>query len=325
MLKILNVEPDQYSDDARSILKKIGHLVEQNMERTELLARIREFDILIVRLRHQVNAEMLNAAPSLKVIVSAATGLDHIDMESAVQKNIAVLSLRGEVEFLRSIPATAELTWGLLLALTRNIPSAHASVLEGEWQRDRFKGHELAAKRLGILGLGRIGEKVARYGLVFGMQVSAYDPYCKDVKPGVLMKDSLEALLHETDVLSIHVPLNAETINLVGMKELQMLPTGSYLINTARGAILDESALLFNLLSGHLAGAALDVLAGEIRSEWSPLIDHARMHSNLLLTPHIGGATYESMRATEIFMAKKLKHYMEGIDCGPAELDKTST
>lgn len=311
MLRILNVEPDQYSDDARSILKTIGHLVEQNMERNELLECIHEFDVLIVRLRHQVDAELMDATPGLKVIVSATTGLDHIDLEYAAQKHIAVLSLRGEVEFLRSIPATAELTWGLLLALTRNIPSAHASVLDGRWQRDRFKGHELSGKRLGILGLGRIGEKVAAYGMAFGMQVSAYDPYRKDAMPGVTMKDTMEDLLHETDVLSIHVPLNVETVNLISAQELSLLPRGSYLVNTARGTVLDENALLSALRSSRLAGAALDVLAGERTSERSPLLEYAREHSNLLLTPHIGGATYESMRATEVFMANKLKHHLE--------------
>lgn len=311
MLKILNVEPDEYSGEARFILNQIGRLVEQNMERNELLRRIYEFDVLIVRLRHQVDEELMNAASNLKVIVSATTGLDHIDMDCAASKNIAVLSLRSEVEFLKTIPATAELTWGLLLALTRNIPSAHVSVLNGQWQRDRFKGHELSGKRLGILGLGRIGEKVARYGLAFGMQVAAYDSRRKDAMPGVEMKESMEALLCETDILSIHVPLNDETANMVGAKELNLLPRGSYLVNTARGAIVDETTLLDALKSGHLAGAALDVLSGERTKGNSPLIEHARAHSNLLLTPHIGGATHESMRATEIFMANKLKDHVE--------------
>lgn len=313
MLKILNVEPDEYSDEARSILLQTGSLVEKNMDRSELLQRIHEFDTLIVRLRHQVDAELMNAAPALKFIVSATTGLDHIDMEYAARKNISVLSLRGETEFLRTIPATAELTWGLLLALTRNIPSAHASVLNGAWQRDRFKGHELAGLRLGIVGLGRIGEKVAGYGLAFGMKVKAYDPYRTDAFSSVEMKTSLAELLGESDVLSIHVPLIQETVNLIGAKELNMLQRGSWLVNTARGAIVNEPALLDALKSGHLAGAALDVLSGERTNENSPLIEYACTHSNLLLTPHIGGATCESMHSTEVFMANKLKKHVEGI------------
>lgn len=313
MRNILNVEPDEYSEEARSILKGIGRLVEENMERSKLLTRIHEFDVLIVRLRHQIDAEVMKAAVNLKVIVSATTGLDHIDLETTKRKNIAVLSLRGETEFLRSIPATAELTWALLLALTRHIPSAHASVLSGEWQRDRFKGHELAGKRLGILGLGRIGEKIARYGSAFGMKVMAYDPNRIDASSGVEMKDSLADLLGNSDILSIHVPLNQETENLIGVKELNMMPHRSWLVNTARGAIVNEPALLEALKSGHLAGAALDVLAGERTNERQSVIEYARSHPNLLLTPHIGGATYESMRATEIFMANKLKNHYEAL------------
>lgn len=313
MWNILNVEPDEYSEEARTIVKGIGRLVEKKMDRSGLLARIHEFDVVIVRLRHQVDVELLDAAQSLKVIVSATTGLDHIDMECAAQKNIAVLSLRGETEFLRSIPATAELTWGLLLALVRNIPSAHASVLKGEWQRDRFKGHDLAGMRLGIVGLGRIGEKIARYGLAFGMRITAYDPYRNDANPGIEMKNSLTELLVDSDIVSIHVPLNQETVNLIGIKELSVMPRGSWLINTARGAIVNEPALLEALKSGHLAGAALDVLAGERKNERQSMIDYARLHSNLLLTPHIGGATYESMQATEIFMANKLKNHYEDL------------
>lgn len=313
MWNILNVEPDEYSEEARTIIKGIGHLVEKKMDRSELLAKIHEFDVLIVRLRHQIDAEVMGATTCLKVIVSATTGLDHIDLETASRKNIAVLSLRGETEFLRSIPATAELTWGLLLALTRMIPSAQSSVLNGEWERDRFKGHELSGMRLGIVGLGRIGEKIARYGLAFGMRITAYDPYRNDANPGIEMKNSLTELLVDSDIVSIHVPLNQETVNLIGIKELSVMPRGSWLINTARGAIVNEPALLEALKSGHLAGAALDVLAGERKNERQSMIDYARLHSNLLLTPHIGGATYESMQATEIFMANKLKNHYEDL------------
>jgi D-3-phosphoglycerate dehydrogenase len=310
MLRILNVEPDQYSDDARSILRGVGEVIEKNMDRAELMDCIGGFDILVVRLGHQVDAELLSAAPRLKAIVSATTGLDHIDMEFASRRDIAVLSLRGELEFLRTIPATAEHTWGLLLALLRNIPWAHSSVLRGEWRRDRFKGRELQGRRLGVLGLGRIGEKIASYGLAFGMLVNAFDPYGKSAPAGVAMKDSLEILLQVSDVFSIHVPLNPETEKMIGIKEIYNLPRGSYFINTSRGAVVDEAALLDALQSGHLAGAALDVLTGERTNESMPLIEYARAHSNLLLTPHIGGATHESMQATEIFMAKKLASFL---------------
>lgn len=312
MIRILNAESAQYSEAALAILKTFGEVEEGDLNRVDLLKKINGYDVLIVRLRNQIDAQVMDAAPSLKAIVSATTGLDHIDVNLAAKRNIATLSLRGEPDFLRTIPATAEHTWGLLLALMRNIPAAHASVMRGEWQRDRFKGRELAGKRLGILGLGRIGEKVAVYGRAFGMSVLAFDPYRAEFPFGVTRKDSLENLMRDSDILSIHVPLTAETANLIGARELEFLPKDACLINTSRGAILDEKGLLDALQTGRLAGAALDVLAEErnLKLETHSPTMYAKSHSNLLITPHIGGATYESMAATEVFMAKKLQAYL---------------
>jgi D-3-phosphoglycerate dehydrogenase len=313
---ILNAEPENYSQQALAILQQAGTVQMVAMNRADLLVALAEVDALIVRLAFQVEEEVFAAAPRLRALVSATTGLDHIDLAAAERHGVQVLSLRGEVDFLRSIPATAELTWGLLLALTRKIPGAFSSVLAGQWQRDNFKGHDLAGKRLGILGLGRIGHMVANYGLAFGMQVLAYDPRPLQWVEGVERKGSMNGLLEQSDVLSIHVPLNPNTVGLVDAAELNQLPTNSMLINTSRGDVLDETALLTALESGHLAGAALDVLSHE-RSrvlEISSLIEYARTHTNLILTPHIGGATYESMAATEIFIAQKLVNFLKSLE-----------
>lgn len=314
--RILNAEPENYSPLALEILQGAGQVRLAALSRAELLAALAEVDALIVRLAFQVDEEVFAAAPHLRAVVSATTGLDHIDLAAAERHGVQVLSLRGEVNFLRSIPATAELTWGLLLALTRNIPSAFSSVLAGEWQRDRFKGHDLAGRRLAILGLGRIGSIVARYGLAFGMRVYAYDPHPLTWVEGVKRTESMEELLVAADVLSIHVPLNPQTVGLVGAEQLNRLPPGALLINTSRGDVLDESALLAALQSGRLAGAALDVLSNERSTGLgsSALVEYARTHANLLLTPHIGGATYESMAATEIFMAHKLVNYLRTLE-----------
>ena len=311
--RILNLEPDNYSTDALAILQSLGSVDRGPLTRRELLARIDDYEIVIVRLAHKIDREILDHARRLKVIVTATTGLDHIDLAYAEAKNIEVLSLRGETDFLRSIPATAEHTWALLLALVRRIPAAFQSVLAGEWQRDRFKGHDLAGKTLGILGLGRIGEMIARYGQAFGMRVLAYDPYRKDWLPGVERAANQSELLRQSQILCVHVPLNEETENLLGAAELAQLPPGSILVNTARGQVLDETALLDALASRRLAGAALDVLWNErdAGSNLSALVQYARTHDNLLITPHIGGATYESMAATEIFMAHRLRAYLE--------------
>ena len=314
--RILNAEPENYSPQALEILQGAGQVRLAALSRAELLAALAEVDALIVRLAFQVDEQVFDAAPHLRAVVSATTGLDHIDLAAAERHGVQVLSLRGEVEFLRSIPATAELTWGLLLALTRNIPAAFSSVLAGEWQRDRFKGHDLAGRRLGILGLGRIGCIVARYGLAFGMRVIAYDPHPLAWVEGVERAVRMEDLLDAAEVLSIHVPLNPDTVGLVGAEQLNRLPAGALLINTSRGDVVDEQALLAALQSGRLAGAALDVLSNERGAErgTSALVNYARSHANLLLTPHIGGTTYESMAATEIFMAHKLVGYLHTLE-----------
>ena len=312
-LRILNAEPENYSAEAASILAGLGEVVNGPLQRADLLAALPGLDILIVRLAHQIDREALEQAGRLKAIVTATTGLDHIDLEYARLKGIAVLSLRGETEFLRSIPATAELTWALLLALVRNLPAAAQSVTSGRWERDLFKGHDLAGRTLGILGLGRIAEKVAVYARAFDMRVIAFDTERKNWPAGVERLASQSDLLRQSQVLTIHVPLNPSTTALIGTTQLALLPRGAVLINTSRGQVIDEAALLQALESGQVAGAALDVLSEERTGDLpaSPLIRYTRDHPNLLITPHIGGATYESMAATEIFMAKKLKKYLE--------------
>lgn len=312
-MKILNAEPLDYSPDARAILRSTGELVERPLDRAGLIDALPPYDVLIVRLATQVDREVIDAGRNLKAIVTATTGLDHIDVGYATRRGIAVLSLRGERAFLDTVPATAEHTWALLLALVRRIPWAFGSVLDGRWERDDFRGHDLWGRRLGILGLGRIGRIVARYALAFGMRVFAYDRSPEEETEGVTLRPSLPALLRTSEILTLHVPLDAQTEGLIGEVELGLLPPGALLVNTARDGVVDERALLRALGSGQLGGAALDVLSDErgLRSETrAALLDYARGHGNLLITPHIGGATTESMSRTEIFMAEKLKRHL---------------
>lgn len=321
MLRILNAEPLDYCDEAREVLRTIGELSEYQLDRAELLALISEYNVVIVRLGFQIDREILDAGTRLKAVLTATTGLDHIDVSYASQRGVEVLSLQGESDYLRSIPATAEHTWALLLSLLRRIPQAVNSVRVGEWDRDALRGNDLFGKNLGIVGLGRIGEKVARYGLAFGMKVGAYDPHRSDWLREITYYSSLQELLEDTEILSLHVPLNSETIGLIGDKEFASLQKGAFLINTSRGAVLDEIALVKHLEGDHLAGAALDVIMGERDHESlveSPLLVHARSSNNLLITPHIGGATRESMAKTELFMAEKLKRWVEHIEGAPS-------
>jgi len=316
IIRILNVEPANYSRDAFRILSSVGEVHERELSCTELREELPSYHVLIVRLRHQIARELIDAGVLLKAIVTATTGLDHIDVVYAKSRGIDVLSLKGEDEFLSRVPATAELTWGLLLALTRWIPAAAAAVQGGSWDRDAFRGHDLSGRRLGIVGFGRIGRIVARYAQAFGMSVMAYDPHVSGSLPASIeMASDLKELARNSDILSVHALLNDETIDLIDDRVLRALPDGALLVNTARGAIVNSGALLNALESGRLGGAAVDVIPGERRPsdpERNSLLAYARSHENLIITPHIGGATLESMWMTEIFVAEKLKRYLRG-------------
>lgn len=314
MIRILNAEPLGYSPEARTILTQVGEVIDGPLTRDELLREVKDIDVLIVRLSHMVDREVFDTAGHLRAVVTAATGLDHVDLDYASARGVRVLSLRGETAFLRDVSATAEHTWALLLALVRRIPAAANSVRAGTWNRDAFRGRELSGKRLGLVGFGRLGRKVALYGLCFGTRVAAYDPQPSEPVDGVEYTKTLYELLASSDLVSLHAPLTTETQGMLGAAELATLPPRAMLINTSRGELVDEAALIHALASGHLAGAALDVICGE-RSpdrERSELLAYARTHDDLLLTPHIGGATEESMKRTELFMAKQLADFLAG-------------
>lgn len=319
MMRVLVAESRDFSADAASLLRSYSLPTFAELDRAGLLRAIPQADVLWVRLDHSIDREVLDAGAQLRAIVSPTTGLDHIDVRLAAEREIAILSLRGEREFLDSISATAELTWGLLLSLTRRIPAAAAAVERGEWDRTRFRGHDLRGRTLGIVGLGRLGIQVARFGLAFGMRVLAYDPYQERWHPEVARCSTLRELLEASDAVSIHVPLQDATVRLIGAQEVGWMRPHAVLLNTSRGTIVDEAAVLEALEAGRLRGAALDVLPDERLAD-SPLaqrlIQYAARYENLLITPHLGGATFESMAATEIFMAQKLQRHLESVRKG---------
>lgn len=267
-----------------------------------------ETEVLCVRVDTFVDAEWFERMPNLQVIVSPTTGLDHIDLDECKKRGIEVISLQGEREFLDTIPATAEHTFALILALYRRIPSNHQFAIHAQWHRAE-RGRTLKGKTLGIVGYGRLGSMVLRMAHGFGIKPIAYDPY---VQRGSFQYDSLIKMVSVSDILTLHVPLTPETTGMINKYILDALPAGAVLINTSRGAVVDESALLESLVSGKLAGAALDVLANEhtLTSD-HPLLTYARTHDNLILTPHTGGNTVESVRDTDLFIINKLKQWME--------------
>ncbi len=279
-----------------------------------------EFDVVWFRLAHRIDREILAHATRCRVLATPVTGLDHIDLIACQERCIRIVSLRGEFEFLRNVRATAELTVGLTLALLRQIPQAAASVLAGAWDRDQFRGQELYGKKIGLVGVGRLGSLVAGYFRAFGAEVLGYDPRPDFPTQLCTRVGSLAELMRQSDIVSIHVAYSDDTRHLIGRHELAELRPGAILINTARGGIVDEHALIEALDRGQLAGAALDVLDGEpaITAE-HPLVAYSRRHANLLIVPHIGGNTRESFEKTECFLAGRVIEALSALDRSGSE------
>tara|TARA_B100000579_G_scaffold25171_1_gene17715 strand:+ start:6406 stop:7311 length:906 start_codon:yes stop_codon:yes gene_type:complete len=300
MERIKITTEESFSQNGLDILNKIGKVDYSNLNTGG-----QETTILVVGLSNKINQNVMKRMPNLKIIATPTTGLDHIDMDEAAKRKISVLSLKGEVEFLRTITSTAELAFGMILCLARKIVSAHNSVMSGEWNRSEFRGLTLQGKTLGVIGKGRLGSMVLRYGKSFGMNTIYTDPY---VNGGVSMSN----LLSESDFVSIHVPLNDETTGLISSENLGTIKKGSYIINTSRGKIVDEKAIIYALESKVLSGYATDVLSDELSSDVSKslLLNYAKNNENVLLTPHIGGMSKESRQMTDVFISEKIKKHI---------------
>jgi D-3-phosphoglycerate dehydrogenase len=313
-LRILLAEKSSFSARGIQALAEIAPTDAFDLDQDQLARAVAGYPILVIRLGLKVDQGVLAGGDRLIAVGTPTTGLDHIDLQSANKHGIAVLSLKGERAFLDQVYATAEHTFALLLSLVRRIPSAFAAVRRYEWRRDLYRGSELNGKVLGIIGCGRLGSMVARYGNAFGMQVLTYDPYQESLPNEVKSCGALPDLLAQSDVISVHVPLNDETQGMLGDAQFACLRPGSFLVNTARGAIIDEPALVRALESGRLAGAALDVLCEEhslVENRSHVLIEYARSHENLIITPHIGGATQESVEKADLFLASKIKNFIK--------------
>ncbi len=284
--------------------------VRVGIPRADVLALLAEgggYDALIVRSQTRVDAEMLRAgAPRLSVIGVASIGTDKIDLDAATRAGVMVVNAPTG----NTIAAT-EHTLALMLALLRHVPAADASVRRGEWERGRFLGAELRGKVLGIIGLGKIGKQVCRRALAFEMKVLAYDPYltAEQVSEAGARQVGLPELLQRADVITVHTPLTPQTHNMLGRAQLDATRRGVYCLNVARGGIYDEAALAAALVSGHVAGAAVDVYSSEPMAPDNPL----RAAPNTLFTPHIGASTREAQGRVGHEMAEQVVMALAGI------------
>lgn len=269
-----------------------------------LAAALPGVDVLLVRSATKVDAEALKGADRLKLIGRAGAGVDTIDVDAATDRGIAVMNAPDG-----NTLAAAEQALALLFALARHIPSADAGMKAGEWPKAGLTGFELEGKKLGIIGLGRIGATVARKARGLGMEVAAHDPFLPPAAAArmtVPMMD-LDALLAWCDIVTLHIPRTKETTNLLDEAALRRLKKGACVINAARGGLVDEKALLKLLDEGHLAAAALDTFVTEPLPADSPL----RRHPRLVLTPHLGAATKEAQRAVSAILARQVLDFIQ--------------
>jgi D-3-phosphoglycerate dehydrogenase len=297
---------DELAPGVMDILNREGFEVVNSpgLKPDELKNMIAGFDALIVRSATRVTSDVVSVASSLKVIGRAGTGVDNIDVPAATRRGILVMNTPGG-----NTVSAAEHTVSLLLALARNIPQAHMSLLKGEWARSRFTGTEVFEKTLGIIGLGKIGREVAQRCLGLGMNVIGYDPV---LSPDVALKQgiepvSLDDLYRRSDFISIHTPLTPETRGLLNVTSLAKCKRGVRVINCARGGIIDEQALLWALESGHVAGAALDVFEVEPPKD-TRLVSHHRV----VATPHLGASTEEAQEKVALQIASQVADALKG-------------
>ena len=286
MARILVTE--EIADGGLERLRQAGHTVDIQLDLSheQLLSAVKGAHALIIRSATDVNAEVLEAGADLVVVGRAGVGLDNVDVDTATRRGVMVCNAPES-----NIVSAAEQTMALLLSVARNVPQAHAALVQGRWERSKWEGVELLDKTLGIVGLGRIGKLVATRAAAFGMRIVAFDPYISAERARQLNIEimPLDQLVAESDFLTVHLPKNKETIGIIGREMFLKAKPELRVINVARGGIIDEEALATAVKEGLIAGAALDVFTKEPMTE-SPLFSIPQ----IVVNPHLGASTREA-------------------------------
>lgn len=296
---------DQINEKGIAELEDVAEVVARtDITPEELVNDIHDFEAIVVRSRTKVTREIIEAAPKLRIIARAGVGVDNVDVEAATERGVMVVNAPESTSI-----TVAEHALGLMLSLARKISLADKSVKEGKWEKSAFMGMELNGKTLGIVGMGRIGSQVASRCKAFGMDLMAYDPYINQeaaAEIGVEITD-LEGLLKAADVITIHVPLTSETKHLLAKEEMEIMKDTAFIVNCARGGIINEEDLYNAIKDGKIGGAALDVFEKEPPEE-NPLLEL----DQVVFTPHIGASTREAQRDAAIIVAKEIKEVLGG-------------
>ena len=306
MIKIL--VSDALSEEGLKIFREAKELtvdIKIGLKPDALKEIIQDYDALVVRSATKVTKDIIEAAKKLKVIGRAGVGLDNVDLEAATQKGIIVMNTPAG-----NTISTAEHTFSMILALSRNIPQANSSTKKGEWSRSKFMGVELYNKVLGVVGFGRIGSEVAKRAKSFEMKILAYDPFLsKEVAANIGVEIAeLKKVLQESDYITVHTPLTDETRHMISDEQFSLMKKGVRIINCARGGIIDEPALVKAIIEGKVSGAAMDVFESEPLSADNALLKL----DNVIITPHLGASTEEAQVNVAIEVAEIVRDALLG-------------
>lgn len=319
-MKVLHLESYNYSLEKLEFLENELQLFQKEFNtQVELMNHLSEnqYNVIFTRLGLNLDANTLSTQKNLRFIVTPTTGLNHIDLDYSKKKSIEVISLKGEIEFLAKVKSTAEHTWALLLALVRNIPNAFQQVKNDIWERHNLMADELDQKTIGIIGYGRLGKIIARYAEAFEMNILVND--IRDISNEVKTNEeivNIDELLERSDIVCLMITYEKNNINFIDGTKMRKMKNNAIFINTSRGEMVDEVALIDALKNKEIALVATDVLKND--SVWNgklekvpKIIEYAKHNDNLIITPHMGGYGESSIRKTRDFITDKFLNQLK--------------
>jgi D-3-phosphoglycerate dehydrogenase len=311
-MKFLNLDPYNFSVSAKERISKYFVYDEIDASNDFNLSLLEQYDVILVKFSIKFDKKVISSCKKLKYILCPATGVDHIDIDYCKSRGITIISLFNESEFLNNVHSSAEHTWALLMSTYKNVINSFDYTMEHQkWERNRFQTRDLFGKKIGIVGYGRNGRKIARYADAFGMEILVYDQLKINTKDEniQIQQVNLENLFAKSNIIILSISLNEQTRNLINKEILSNITTNCYLINTSRGEIVNEDSIINALSNGKLTYYATDVLTNEYQDnflQYSKIFKYCKKNINVLITPHIAGSNLDSWEKTDNFVVEKL-------------------
>ncbi len=317
-MKILSITPISHINGLVEKLKSIGDLrTIPDPSINELLSVVKDYDIVFTNPNKSkifLDENILKYASNLKIICTASTGTNHIDIDYAISNNIKIISLTEELDVLKTITSTAEHAFALTLSSIRNIIASNNHVRSGNWDYEPFIGRQMNKLNVGVIGCGRLGSMYVDFCKAFGSKILVFDPYKKINDKSISQVSSLVDLLKNSDIISLHVHIREETKHLINFKTLKYLKSSVLIVNTSRGEIINENDMVEFLRENPDSKIATDVIYDEIRNrENSPLLKYSKISNQVLITPHVGGMTIEAQSIAYNHVAKILEKYVNEV------------